>query len=164
MVPSLHWPMRHFRFRQSASSSQNESGWPSVHCCLAQIPDAQFVLAVHGAPSPSWTQTPFLQLPRSQFAFVVQAEPALPVEHAPFVQRWYRHWSFVVQGRPPGAGWQKPGSTPAGSTQVRLRQSMSSSHGSPTFPTLQVPRPHTSPASQLAGSRHVSPTPPFEHF
>ena len=91
MDPSLHSLTRHFRFKQSVSSSQNERGWPSVHCCLAQIPDAQFALVVQGAPSPSWTQTPFLQLPRSQFALVVHAAPGLPLVHAPFVQRWNRH-------------------------------------------------------------------------
>lgn len=91
MDPSLHSLTRHFPFLQSVLSSQNEWGRPSVHCCRAQMSDAQFALVVQGAPSPSWTHTPFLQLPRSQLALVVQAAPGLPLVHAPFVQRWNRH-------------------------------------------------------------------------
>jgi hypothetical protein len=87
MDPSLHSPTRHFRFLQSVSSSQKEWGRPSVHCCRAQMSDAQLALVVQGAPRPSWTHTPVLQLPRSQLAFVVHAAPGLPLEHVPFVQR-----------------------------------------------------------------------------
>jgi hypothetical protein len=96
-------------------------------------------LLVHGAPAPPLVQVPLAQL-----------------------RNW--HWSFCVQGRPPGAASQEPGTTPAGSTQVRFTQSLSNAHGSCRLPALQMPRPHNRFVSQFARSMQVSPGLPSLHL
>jgi hypothetical protein len=110
---------------QSASASQLEPSMPSEHTCRPQIPDAQFAFVVQGAPRPSCTQAPDTQWPRSHCASSVHGAPGPPLVHVPAVQLFDSHWSLSVHGLPPGAGRQKPGSTPAGSTQFRLMHWMS---------------------------------------